>query len=53
MSSEKNRNLGAEVLVCETCLNHFGIRDRLAVGNVSNRVAIFETLWEAGRIIRP
>jgi selenium metabolism protein YedF len=45
--------LGAEVLVCGTCLNHFGIEDQLAVGSVSNMFAILETLSRAGRIIKP
>jgi selenium metabolism protein YedF len=44
---------GVEVLVCGTCLNHFGIKDRLAVGSVSNMYAIIETLSKAGKIIRP
>jgi selenium metabolism protein YedF len=45
--------VGAQVLVCGTCLSHFGIRDRLAVGSVSNMYAIIEALSGAGRIIRP
>jgi selenium metabolism protein YedF len=45
--------LGVEVLVCGTCLTHFGIKDKLAVGSVSNMYAIIETLSKAGRIIRP
>jgi selenium metabolism protein YedF len=45
--------IGAEVLVCGTCLNHFGIKDKLAAGRVSNMYAIVETLSKAGRIIRP
>lgn len=45
--------LGVQVLVCGTCLNHFGIKDRLAVGSVSNMYSIIETLSKAGRIIRP
>jgi selenium metabolism protein YedF len=45
--------LDVQVLVCGTCLNHFGIKDRLAVGSVSNMYAIIETLSKAGRIIRP
>jgi len=45
--------LGVEVLVCGTCLNHFNIKDKLAVGKVSNMYAIIETLSKAGRIIRP
>jgi selenium metabolism protein YedF len=45
--------LGVQVLVCGTCLNHFGIKDKLAVGSVSNMYAIIDTLSKAGRIIRP
>ena len=45
--------LGAQVLVCGTCLNHFDIKDKLAVGSVSNMYAIIETLSQATRIIRP
>jgi selenium metabolism protein YedF len=45
--------MGVEVLVCGTCLDHFGIRNKLAVGTVSNMYAIIETLSKAGRIIRP
>jgi selenium metabolism protein YedF len=45
--------MGVEVLVCGTCLDHFGISDRLAAGNVSNMYTIIETLSKAGRIIRP
>ena len=44
---------GVEVLVCGTCLNHFGIKDRLAAGSVSNMYAILETLLGAGRILSP
>jgi hypothetical protein len=45
--------LGVEVLVCGTCLNHFGIQDRLAAGSISNMYAIIETLSKAGRILCP
>jgi selenium metabolism protein YedF len=45
--------LGVQVLVCGTCLNHFGIKDKLAVGSVSNMYAIIETLSKAERIIKP
>ncbi len=45
--------VGAQVLVCGTCLNYFGIENKLAVGTISNMYAIVETLSKAGRIIRP
>jgi intracellular sulfur oxidation DsrE/DsrF family protein len=44
---------GVQLLVCGTCLNHFGIKDKLEVGCVSNMLAIIETLSRAGRIISP
>jgi len=45
--------LGAAILVCGTCLNHYGIADKLAVGSISNMYAIIETLSKAGRVMRP
>ena len=45
--------VGAELLVCGTCLNHFGIQEKLAVGSLSNMYAIIETLSRATRVIRP
>jgi selenium metabolism protein YedF len=45
--------MGTQVQTCGTCLKHFGIQNELAVGDVTNMVAIIETLSRAGRIIRP
>jgi selenium metabolism protein YedF len=45
--------IGVQVLVCGTCLNHYGIKNKLAVGGVSNMYEIIETLANAGRIVRP
>jgi selenium metabolism protein YedF len=45
--------MGVEVLSCGTCLAHFGIEDKLAVGSVSNMYSIVEVLSRAGRIIKP
>ena len=44
---------GTEVLTCGTCLNHYGLADRLAVGTVTNMYVIAEVLSAAGRVIRP
>ncbi|HUU01558.1 MAG TPA: sulfurtransferase-like selenium metabolism protein YedF [Myxococcota bacterium] len=44
--------VGVEILVCGTCLNYFGIKDRLAAGNISNMYAIVETLTGASHIVR-
>lgn len=44
---------GVEILTCGTCLNHYGLTDKLAVGGVTNMYAIVEKLAGAGRIVKP
>ncbi len=44
---------GVEVLTCGTCLNFYGIKEKLAVGEVTNMYVIVEKLSGADRIIRP
>lgn len=44
---------GVEILTCGTCLNHFGIADTLAVGEVTNMYVICQKLEQASRIVRP
>ncbi len=43
--------MGAQVLCCGTCLNHFGIADRLRVGSISNMLAILEIISRAGKVM--
>jgi len=43
---------GVRILVCGTCLNYFDLKDRLAVGTVSNMYDIARTMLNAGRIVR-
>ena len=43
----------AEILTCGTCLNHYGLTERLAVGTVTNMYRIVEILSAAGKVIRP
>jgi selenium metabolism protein YedF len=45
--------VGVAILACGTCLNHFGIKDRLRVGSVSNMYAILETLSGADKVMSP
>ncbi|MGD0971964.1 MAG: sulfurtransferase-like selenium metabolism protein YedF [Desulfobaccales bacterium] len=45
--------MGVGLLVCGTCLDYFKVRDRLAVGQVSNMYSILESQMQAGRIIKP
>ena len=44
---------GVEILTCGTCLNYFGIADKLAVGGVTNMYTIVETLANASQVIKP
>ncbi|MGL4800020.1 MAG: sulfurtransferase-like selenium metabolism protein YedF [Cellulosilyticaceae bacterium] len=44
---------GVEILTCGTCLNHYGLGDKLAVGNVTNMYVIVEKQLQATKIIRP
>jgi selenium metabolism protein YedF len=42
---------GAEILVCGTCLDYFQLKDKVAVGQVSNMYTIAETLLGTGRTV--
>jgi len=42
---------GVEILICGTCLNYFGLSDKVAVGTVSNMYTIAEKLLRAGKVI--
>ncbi len=42
---------GVQILACGTCLGYFGLKDRVAVGTVSNMYTIVETLLGAGKVI--
>ncbi len=44
---------GAEILTCGTCLNYYGIQDKLAVGEISNMYTIIERETGATKVIRP
>ena len=44
---------GVQILTCGTCLNYYGLTERLAVGGVTNMYAIVETLTKAGRVVKP
>ncbi len=42
---------GVELLACVTCLEFFGLTERMALGEVSNMRAIAQLLMEAGKVI--
>ena len=44
---------GVEILTCGTCLNFYGLTERLAVGGVTNMYVIAEKLLHAGNVVKP
>lgn len=44
---------GAAILSCGTCLDFYGLKEKLRVGVISNMYDIANTLFEADRLIRP
>lgn len=44
---------GVEIMTCGTCLDYYGIKDKLAIGSVTNMYSIVETLQSAMNVIRP
>lgn len=47
------QSLGVEILTCGTCLNHYGLTQKLRVGEVTNMYAIAEKQLQADLMIRP
>lgn len=43
---------GAGILVCGTCLGYFELKDRLAVGTISNMYDITGAMFQAGNLIQ-
>ena len=44
---------GVEIMTCGTCLNFYGLTEKLAVGSVTNMYAIVEKLTQAGNVVKP
>jgi len=44
---------GVEIRTCGTCLDYYGLKEKLAVGSVTNMYSIVEAMEHAGKIIRP
>lgn len=45
--------LGVEILTCGTCLNYYGLTEKLAVGSVTNMYEIAERQMAASVIVKP
>ena len=55
-SLEDLRNMeaqGVEILTCGTCLNFYGLTEKLAVGGVTNMYVIAEKMLNAGNVVKP
>jgi len=44
---------GVEILTCGTCLNFYGLTEKLSVGSVTNMYTIVEKLAGAGKVMKP
>ena len=42
---------GTEILTCGTCLDYYGLKDKLAVGSITNMYRIAQILTEADRLV--
>jgi sulfur relay (sulfurtransferase) complex TusBCD TusD component (DsrE family) len=42
---------GVEVLACQTCLDYYGIIEKIAAGKVSNMADIIEAMQAADKVI--
>jgi len=45
--------LGTRIMLCGTCIDHYGLQYDIGVGMISNMVVITETLASAGHVIYP
>lgn len=55
-SLEDLKNLeaqGVEILTCGTCLDYYNLKEKLAVGSVTNMYTIVETIANATKVIKP
>lgn len=50
---KKLEEQGTEILTCGTCLNHYGLTEKLAVGSVTNMYQIAEILTGASKVVKP
>lgn len=44
---------GVEILTCGTCLDYYGLKEKLSIGSVTNMYDIVEMMETAGKIVRP
>ena len=44
---------GVEIFTCGTCLNYYGLSEKLQVGSVTNMYVIADTMAKAGKVVKP
>ncbi|MDN4754977.1 sulfurtransferase-like selenium metabolism protein YedF [Porphyromonadaceae bacterium W3.11] len=44
---------GVKIILCGTCVDYFGIKSELALGQITNMLSIYEHLSSAEKIIKP
>lgn len=42
---------GVEIVSCGTCLDYYGLKENLLVGEVTNMYTIYETLYKSSKVI--
>lgn len=47
------QSAGVELLTCGTCLDFYGLKEELAIGEVTNMYAIVTTLTNAAKVVKP
>lgn len=47
------KELGTKILTCGTCLDFYGLKEKLKVGEVTNMYDIVSTMEQASLVIRP
>jgi selenium metabolism protein YedF len=45
--------MGVGIYLCATCVNHYGLADRIGTGTLGNMFTIAEMMASAGHIVRP
>jgi hypothetical protein len=45
------QGIGVRILICRTCLEHFGLLDQVEVGEMSNMAEISRLLLEADHVV--
>lgn len=44
---------GVEIFTCGTCLNYYGLSEKLQVGSVTNMYVIADTMAKANKVVKP